>query len=175
MGVAIGGTSGGILGAQHVQIAAPGALYHFGRTAKPLIRLALCNCCTVLNMRMVPRAGTENPHVCWVFAQHWGKIGGIVLRWHRPFVPRYRYFLMQPNWRLGRHSQSPATRYRFRYFFAAMYSSSSLRTHFGPPSSNQASRWACVSGRHDTGAGRTGAGGRPAPSRLPPLMICQTA
>ena len=53
----------------------------------------------------------------------------------------------------------------------AMYSSSSLRTHFGPPNSSQASRWACVSGRQDTGAGRGGAGGRPAPSRLPPFML----
>ena len=59
MGVAIGGTSGEILGAQRVQIATPGALYHFERTAKPLICLALCNCCTVLNIRMVPRAGVE--------------------------------------------------------------------------------------------------------------------
>lgn len=31
----------------------------------------------------------------------------------------------------------------------AMYSSNSLRTHFGPPSSSHASRWACVSGRHE--------------------------
>lgn len=31
----------------------------------------------------------------------------------------------------------------------AMYSSNNLRTHFGPPSSSQASRWAWVSGRHE--------------------------
>ena len=52
----------------------------------------------------------------------------------------------------------------------AMYSSNNRRTHLGPPSSSHASRWAWVSGRHDTGAGRAGAGGRPAPSRLPPFM-----
>ena len=76
---------------------------------------------------------------------------------------------------LGRHSQSPATCYRFRYFFAVMYSSRSRRTHLGPPSSSQASRWAWVSGRHDTGAGLGGAVGRPAPSRLPPLALAISA
>ena len=69
------------------------------------------------------------------------------------------------------HRQSSAAA---RPFFAAMYSSNSLRTHFGPPSSSHASRWAWVSGRQDTGAGRGGAGGRPAPSRLPPLMLLET-
>ena len=60
------------------------------------------------------------------------------------------------------------------FFLLEMYSFSNRRTHFGPPSSSQASRWACVSGRQDTGAGLGGAGGRPAPSRLPPLMLLET-
>lgn len=53
---------------------------------------------------------------------------------------------------------------------AAMYSFNNRRTHLGPPSSSHASRCSCVSGRHATGAGLGGAGGLPAPSRLPPFM-----